>query len=343
MGSSDGSQDRNRDNSDKETQSPMLKVFKEMMKREANLDPEKVSLIYPTKDEKKRKKHSHSKTKFSEERRFDPTTLDQAKSQIIYNMTPMKSATTDRPDRKYSLPNTQCYCSTSEKESKSGVSCAGDKEEAHSSFFSSLQRLISVEHSRVACFTVFALVSVAVACAVLFSSVPDLGRSYFGKAKAEQAVDKDQGKSAELEKIKSHLEQTRTDEYLAHPTNYYSNKWPSMQRSLTSNVEFSDTDETEYGARGMQRRDGGGEGGYQSRCPIKSSPLSYPSTLRKYMRSQRELTAKIHISHVGHFRIRAKPSGRCAGCALYQSGLSLFGTGVSRPVCVQMCLFRMEN
>ncbi|CAH2084283.1 unnamed protein product [Euphydryas editha] len=61
--------------SDKETQSPVLKIFKDIMQKE-NTDPEKVNLLKDKKREKRRKTHLETRQK-SDQRNYDSSSTDR--------------------------------------------------------------------------------------------------------------------------------------------------------------------------------------------------------------------------------------------------------------------------
>nr|XP_032525078.1 uncharacterized protein LOC116776084 [Danaus plexippus plexippus] len=70
---------------DKETQSPMLKIFKDMMQKD-NTEPEKVTLLKDKKKDKKRKSYSESRSK-SDNRSYDSSSTDRYRSHKLANIT----------------------------------------------------------------------------------------------------------------------------------------------------------------------------------------------------------------------------------------------------------------
>ncbi|CAG9573807.1 unnamed protein product [Danaus chrysippus] len=70
---------------DKETQSPMLKIFKDIMQKD-NTEPEKVTLLKDKKKDKKRKFYSESRSK-SDNRSYDSSSTDRHRSHKLANIT----------------------------------------------------------------------------------------------------------------------------------------------------------------------------------------------------------------------------------------------------------------
>nr|XP_049699480.1 uncharacterized protein LOC110374901 isoform X2 [Helicoverpa armigera] len=166
---------------DKETQSPLLKIFKEIMTREKD-DPEKRNLLTEHKEDKKRRQYSGSRSK-TDRRSCESSSSEHRKrsgQQHVY-----KSSSTEHRDFK---PRTQSIPYQSEKkdswwfwsfysqqntreptkkpppeETCSCVSCA---------FCNRLKKVVSTEYACVICLLLLFTITIVVAFLIVFKSVP---------------------------------------------------------------------------------------------------------------------------------------------------------------------------
>ncbi|CAB3262127.1 unnamed protein product [Arctia plantaginis] len=146
--------------SDKETQSPLLKIFKEIMMREDN-DPEKRNLLLD--QEKKRKQYSGPKTKVN--RRSCESSSSEHRKRSPYKTLVAEQRLTEIPREsqhdpcQVEDPGCKPEPIKNEDDTCSCVSCA-------------LRRIVGSEYACIACLLILFSISIVAAFCLVYKNVP---------------------------------------------------------------------------------------------------------------------------------------------------------------------------
>ncbi|KAL4712112.1 hypothetical protein ACJJTC_010973, partial [Scirpophaga incertulas] len=155
---------------DKETQSPVTKVFQEIMKREQS-DPEKANLLNEKHSNRKRRQHNTSRTKLSHARLQNPSS-----EQKISNVTSMTAQNVNRkniPDQKLSSSDQNVFQSDNKDSCWRFWTHEAQKqnsEDTQSCVSCALKKLITSEYTCMVCLGVIFFLSVGFVFCLLIRS-----------------------------------------------------------------------------------------------------------------------------------------------------------------------------
>ncbi|XP_050558403.1 uncharacterized protein LOC118279580 [Spodoptera frugiperda] len=164
---------------DKETQSPLLKIFKEIMTREKD-DPEKRNLLMEQKEDKKRRQYSGSRTK------IDRRSCESSSSEQRKRGTPYKTSSIDQRgefphnrNRSLAYPSEKkdswwCWSNKDDKE-KDKPKKLQSNDDTCSCVSCALRKLVGSEYACIGCLLLLFAISIIIAYLIICKGVPGFG------------------------------------------------------------------------------------------------------------------------------------------------------------------------